>query len=296
MRHPLASMTGFSRTEGSEAGLSWAWELRSVNGRGLDLKMRLPAGFDGLEAALRDLAGKTLRRGNVGATLTVKREERQRLVADPAVLDDLLSLAATIAARIPRAPPPRAELLLALPGVMRPPTAAEEGVGEAALEAVRTGFTAALAGLASARQEEGARLAGLLGAQLDAIAALRRQAETEAADQPSLQRDRMMESLAALLRDQPGLPQERIAQEVALLAIRADVREELDRLSAHIDAARDLLREGAGVGRRFDFLVQEFVRETNTLCSKSASVPLTATGLKLKAVIEQMREQIQNVE
>jgi uncharacterized protein (TIGR00255 family) len=296
MRHPLASMTGFSRTEGSEAGLSWAWELRSVNGRGLDLKMRLPAGFDGLEAALRDLAGKTLRRGNVGATLTVKREERQRLVADPAVLDDLLSLAATIAARIPRAPPPRAELLLALPGVMRPPTAAEEGVGEAALEAVRTGFTAALAGLASARQEEGARLAGLLGAQLDAIAALRRQAETEAADQPALQRDRMMESLAALLRDQPGLPQERIAQEVALLAIRADVREELDRLSAHIDAARDLLREGAGVGRRFDFLVQEFVRETNTLCSKSASVPLTATGLKLKAVIEQMREQIQNVE
>jgi uncharacterized protein YicC (UPF0701 family) len=223
MRHPLASMTGFSRTEGSEAGLSWAWELRSVNGRGLDLKMRLPAGFDGLEAALRDLAGKTLRRGNVGATLTVKREERQRLVADPAVLDDLLSLAAT-------------------------------------------------------------------------IAALRRQAETEAADQPALQRDRMMESLAALLRDQPGLPQERIAQEVALLAIRADVREELDRLSAHIDAARDLLREGAGVGRRFDFLVQEFVRETNTLCSKSASVPLTATGLKLKAVIEQMREQIQNVE
>ncbi len=296
MSHPIASMTGFSRTEGSEAGLSWAWELRSVNGRGLDLKMRLPAGFDALEAVLRDQAGKALKRGNVGASLTVKREERQRLVADPAVLDDLLSLAATIAARIPGAPPPRAELLLALPGVMRPPTATEDGVGEAAIEAVRTGFTAALAGLAAARQEEGARLAGLLGAQLNSIAALRRQAETDAADQPALQRDRMMESLAALLRDQPGLPQERIAQEVALLATRADVREELDRLSAHIDAARDLLHEGAGIGRRFDFLVQEFVRETNTLCSKSASVPLTATGLKLKAVIEQMREQVQNVE
>ena len=296
MSHPIASMTGFSRTEGSEAGLSWAWELRSVNGRGLDLTMRLPAGFDALEAVLRDQAGKALKRGNVGANLTVKREERQRLVADPAVLDDLLSLAATIAARIPGAPPPRAELLLALPGVMRPPTATEDGVGEAAIEAVRTGFTAALAGLAAARQEEGARLAGLLGAQLNSIAALRRQAETEAADQPALQRDRMMESLAALLRDQPGLPQERIAQEVALLATRADVREELDRLSAHIDAARDLLHEGAGIGRRFDFLVQEFVRETNTLCSKSASVPLTATGLKLKAVIEQMREQVQNVE
>ncbi len=292
----LASMTGFARTEGLDAGLAWAWELRSVNGRGLDLKMRLPAGFDALEPALREEAGRVLRRGNVGANLTLKREERQRLVADPAVLDELLTLAASIAARIPGAPPPRAELLLALPGVMRPPTATEDGVPQAALRAVRAGFTAALAGLATARQEEGARLAGLLAAQLDTIATLRRQAEHEAADQPRLQQARMLESLAGLLRDQPGLPQDRIAQEVALLATRADVREELDRLGAHIDAARDLLTEGAGVGRRFDFLVQEFVRETNTLCSKSASVPLTATGLRLKAVIEQMREQVQNVE
>ena len=298
---PLASMTGFSRTEGVDAGLTWAWELRSVNGRGLDLKMRLPGGFDALEPGLRDLAGKALKRGNVGASLTMKREDRQRLVADPAVLDDLLSLATAIAARIPGAPPPRAELLLALPGVMRPPTAAEEGVPEDALAAVRAGFAAALAGLVAARQEEGARLAGLLGAQLDTIAALCAQAEAEAADQPRLQRDRMMENLSALLRDDQfkagqGLPAERIAQEVALLATRADVREELDRLAAHVDAARQLLREGDGIGRRFDFLVQEFVRETNTLCSKSASVPLTATGLKLKAVIEQMREQVQNVE
>ena len=296
MPNALASMTGFARTEGVENGLTWAWELRSVNGRGMDLKMRLPPGFDVLEPALREQAARVLRRGNVGANLAVKREERQRLVADPAVLDDLLGLAATIAARVPGSPPPRAELLLMLPGVMRPPSASEDGVGEAAIAAVRAGFSAALAGLAAARQEEGARLAGLLGAQLDAVAALREQAEAEAADQPRLQRERMMESLRALLLDQPGLPQERIAQEVALLATRADVREELDRLSAHIDAARDLLREGAGVGRRFDFLVQEFVRETNTLCSKSASVPLTATGLKLKAIIEQMREQVQNVE
>jgi uncharacterized protein (TIGR00255 family) len=296
MSKPLASMTGFSRTEGVEGGVSWAWELRSVNGRGMDLKMRLPAGFDALEPALREQAAKVLRRGNVGASLTIKREERQRLVADPAVLDDLLALAATISARIPGAPPLRAELLLALPGVMRPPTATEEGVGEAALAAVRAGFAAALAGLVMARQEEGARLAALLGMQLDTIATLRDQAEIEAADQPRLQRDRMMDGLRALLADQASLPQERIAQEVALLATRSDVREELDRLSAHLAAARQLLHEGEGVGRRFDFLVQEFVRETNTLCSKSASVPLTATGLKLKAIIEQMREQVQNVE
>jgi uncharacterized protein (TIGR00255 family) len=292
----LASMTGFARTEGVDNGLAWAWELRSVNGRGMDLKMRLPAGFDALEPVLRDLAAKALRRGNVGANLTVKREERQRLVADPAVLDDLLALAASIAARIPGAPAPRAELLLALPGVMRPATAAEEGVPEPALAAVRAGFAAALAALVDARQEEGARLAALLASQIDAVVALRDQAETEAADQPRLQRSRMMESLQALLADQSGLPIDRIAQEVAILATRSDVREELDRLSAHIEAARQLLHEGAGVGRRFDFLVQEFVREINTLCSKSASVPLTATGLKLKAVIEQMREQVQNVE
>ncbi len=296
----LASMTGFARVEGVEGTFAWAWELRSVNGRGFDLKMRLPAGFDGLEASLRDMAAKSLRRGNVGANLTIKREERTRLVADPAMLDDLLALAAAIAARIPGAPPPRAELLLALPGVVRPPTATEDGVGQPTLDTVRAGFAAAVAGLAAARQEEGARLAALLGAQLDTIAALRVQAEAQAADQPRLQRDRLMESLQALFRDQPGLPaglnDDRIAQEVALLATRADVREELDRLQAHIDAARALLAEGAGVGRRFDFLVQEFVRETNTLCSKSASIPLTATGLKLKAVIEQMREQVQNVE
>lgn len=296
----LASMTGFARTEGVAAGLSWAWELRSVNGRGLDLKMRLPGGFDGIEAALRDEAGKALRRGNVGANLAVKREERGRLVADPEVLDDLLALALGIAARIPGAPPPRAEALLGLPGVIRAPGAGEEGVGgglgAGAIEAVRAGFTAALQGLVAARREEGARVAAVLRAQVDGIAALREQAETRAADQPRLMRDRMMESLAALLRDQPGLPAERIAQEVALLATRSDVREELDRLGAHVEAARALLEEGAGVGRRLDFLVQEFVRETNTLCSKSASVPLTSTGLQLKALIEQMREQVQNVE
>ncbi|MGI4953596.1 MAG: YicC/YloC family endoribonuclease [Janthinobacterium lividum] len=294
----LASMTGFARTEGAATGLAWAWawELRSVNGRGLDLKMRLPPGFDALEQGLRDQAGKALRRGNVGASLVVKREERARMAADPALLDELLALAGSVASRIPGAPPPRVELLLALPGVMRPVTASEEGVSDAALAAIRDGFTAALAGLVAARQEEGARLAALLSAQLAGIAALRLQAEQQAADQPRLQRDRMMESLAGLLRDQPGLPADRIAQEVALLATRADVREELDRLSAHIDAAAALLAEGAGVGRRFDFLVQEFVRETNTLCSKSASVPLTATGLQMKALIEQMREQVQNVE
>ncbi len=300
-------MTGFARTEGAAAGLTWAWELRSVNGRGLDVRLRLPPGFDALEPALRDEAGRVLRRGNVNGTLTVKREERARLAADPAVLDELLRLALDLAARIPGAPPPRAEALLAMPGVLRA-AAVEEGVAPAAIAAVQAGYTGALAGLCAARLAEGARLAVLLGTQLDEVAALHARATAEAADQPALQRARMMDSLAALLRDQPlmrdqplvrdqpRLPEDRIAAEVALLASRSDVREELDRLTAHLAAARALLADGAAVGRRFDFLVQEFVREVNTLCSKSASVPLTATGLRLKATVEQMREQVQNVE
>ena len=291
----LASMTGFARTDGSAAGLSWAWELRGVNGRGLDLRLRLPPGFDALEPALREEAARTLRRGNVTANLTVRREERARLAVDPAVLDEVLRLALDLQARIPGARPPRPEALLAMPGVLRAATG-DDGVPPAGLAAVQAGFTAALAALHAARLEEGGRLGAILSTQLDEVAALHAQAGAEAADQPSLQRARMMDSLSALLRDRPGLPEDRIAAEVALLATRSDVREELDRLSSHLAAARALLADGAAVGRRFDFLVQEFVREVNTLCSKSASVPLTATGLRLKAVVEQMREQVQNVE
>jgi len=298
----LASMTGFGRADGLTDGLSWTWELRSVNGRGLDLKLRLSPGFDAMEPALREEAGRVLRRGNVTANLAVKREERAQLAVDPAALETLLRLALDVAARIPNAPAPRAEALLALPGVLRPavaggPAAAgDDGPAAAHLAAVHAGYSAALAALAMSRRAEGARLAGLLDAQLDEVAALHAAAGLEAAGQPALQRARMMETLSALLQDQHSLPEERIAQEVALLASRSDVREELDRLASHITAARVLLREAAGIGRKFDFLVQEFVREVNTLCSKSASVPLTAAGLRLKAVIEQIREQVQNVE
>ncbi len=292
----LASMTGFARTDGVADGVAWAWELRSVNGRGLDLKLRLPPGLDALEPALREEAGRALRRGNVSANLTAKRDDRARLAVDPAVLDELLRLALDLAARIPGASAPRAEALLALPGVLRSAAATDDGWTAAQTAAVCAGYAAALAALTASRRAEGARLAALLDTQLDEVAALLATAGQEAAEQPALQRARMMETLAALVRDQPGLPEDRIAQEVALLASRSDVREELDRLASHIEAARSLLREAAGIGRKFDFLVQEFVREVNTLCSKSASVSLIAAGLRLKAVIEQMREQVQNVE
>jgi uncharacterized protein (TIGR00255 family) len=298
MTAPLCSMTGFARSEGIADGLAWTWELRSVNGRGLELRFRLPGGFDALEAGLRDAATKALRRGNVTANLTVQRAEQARLAPDPAALEQVLALALQLAARIPGAAPPRAEALLGLPGVLRPaaPGADFGATPEAQVTALRHGFAAALDSLLAARRGEGARLAATLADLLGEIDALRTRAVGEAADQPAAQRARMMESLQSLLREAPGLPEERIAQEVALLAARSDVREELDRLDSHLQAAHALLAEGAAIGRRFDFLVQEFNREANTLCSKSASVALTATGLKLKAVIEQLREQVQNIE
>ncbi|HEY1935226.1 MAG TPA: YicC/YloC family endoribonuclease [Acetobacteraceae bacterium] len=292
----LASMTGFARTEGSAGGLVWAWELRSVNGRGLDLRFRLPPGWDALEPAFREPAGKSLKRGNVTASLTVKRESEARLTLDSAALEQALAVVMDLHQRMPGSPVPRAEALLSLPGVLRAAAADPAEERAAASGPVQAGFVEAVGGLIASRQAEGARLATTLNGLLDEIATLRTRAAKEAADQPAAQRARVMENLTALLREAPSLPQERIAQEVALLAARSDVREELDRLDSHIAAAHALMAEAVNVGRRLDFLMQEFNREANTLCSKSASAALTATGLKLKAVIEQLREQVQNIE
>jgi uncharacterized protein (TIGR00255 family) len=294
-------MTGFARSEGTAGDLSWVWEIRSVNGRGLDVRLRLPPGLDAQEPALREATAQRLKRGNVSATLTIRREQSARVMLDEAMLERVLSLALDLARRIPGCPAPSAEALLALPGVLRSVGAAEsdqDPAGHAATFAA--GYAAALDGLVQARRSEGARLADLIGGFLAELKALCQRAAEEAAGQPAAQRARMIESLHALLREAPAaasLPSEdRIAQEIALLASRSDVREELDRLGSHLQAAAALLAEGANVGRRFDFLVQEFNREANTLCSKSASTALTATGLRLKSVIEQMREQVQNIE
>jgi uncharacterized protein (TIGR00255 family) len=296
MTAALASMTGFARAEAEVDGVAWAWELRSVNGRGLDLRFRLPPGWDALEPALREAAAKLLKRGNVTANLTTARDVEKKLTSDPAALEQVLALAMALHMRIPGSQPPQAEALLALPGVLRTSAEAPEARSEATTAAVRAGFDTALAALVAAREGEGERLRATLDELLGEIVTLRRKAAKEAADQPAAHRARVMENLTALLRETPALPEERIAQEVALLAARSDVREELDRLASHIEAAKLLLGEAASVGRRLDFLVQEFMREANTLCSKSSSRALTATGLKLKAAIEQLREQVQNIE
>lgn len=298
--HPLSSMTGFAREGGALLdGSSFQWELRSVNGRGLDVRLRLPNGFDALEGPLKEMAGRALKRGNVSATLSVKREDRPaaRLAPDPASLEQALRIALDLAARIPGAPPPRAEALLSLPGVLRAearePDEAEE---EAARAAVAAAFGRALDGLVASRRAEGAKLADILGVLLDEIVALRDLAEKEAADQPALHMARLRENLAALLEGERRVPEDRLAIEVALLAGKSDVREELDRLSAHIAEARRMLGSGEAIGRKLDFLTQEFVREANTLCSKSASTALTRIGLELKAAIERLKEQSANVE
>lgn len=293
----FASMTGFALSEGSRDGVAWRWELRSVNGRGLELRFRLPNGFDSLEPGLREAAGKAVKRGNVTANLTVKRDEVTRLAPDQGTLDAMLALALALAARIPGCPPPRAEALLALPGVLRAGQAEPDGgIAAELLEDVRAGFAAALAGLVGARGAEGGRLKLIMQAQLDEFGDLVAQAATQAADQPAAQQARMLATIQGLLSEVPGLPEDRIAQEVAVLAAKSDVREELDRLAAHQQAAAALMAEAANIGRRFDFLLQEFNREVNTLCSKSASSLLTATGLRLKSVLEQVREQVQNIE
>lgn len=293
---PVASMTGFARTEGMTNGIAWAWELRSVNGRTLEIRFRLPTGWDSMEPSWRDVAAKTLRRGNVTANLTIKRQSETRLELDPAALEQVLRIATDLHKRLPGSPPPSAEALLSLPGVLRQAQADQQEEKAQALADVQTGFLGALGHLVAARQAEGERLAAVLRRQLDEIAGLRTEAAKAAAGQPAAQRARMLENVQALLREAPSLPDERIAQEVALLASRSDVREELDRLNSHIAAAHDLLNEGANIGRKLDFLTQEFNREANTLCSKSATAALTAIGLRLKAAIEQLREQVQNIE
>jgi uncharacterized protein (TIGR00255 family) len=291
-------MTGFSRTQGEVEGIGWVWELRSVNGRGLDVKLRLPGGLDAIEPGLREAAAKVLKRGNVSGTLSIKREAVSGMTADLAALARIKDLAIQLADDIPGALPPRAELLLALPGVMRTANAQDDSEAlQAALRAsVQAGFLAALDDLAASRGAEGERLAMIVAGQLNEIADLHAAAAREAATQPGLHLARLKAQLAEILAGAPAVPAERIAQEIALLTTKSDVREELDRLGAHIAAARALLAEAVNVGRKLDFLVQEFNREVNTLCSKSATLPLTGIGLKLKAVVEQLREQVQNIE
>jgi len=290
-------MTGFARTEGHDGPLSWAWELKSVNSKSLDLRFRLPPGFDALELPLRALVTQRLKRGSISVNLSVARAAGAgNIRVNREALAVVVRLANEIAAEV-EAAPPRVDGLLALRGVLESgDEALDEGARERQMKQLNDGFALALEGLASMRVSEGARLDAVLSERLNEIAALVKDAEGAAATQPAAIKARLKELIAALTEAVPALPEERLAHEAALVVAKADIREELDRLQAHVIAARMLLAEGGPIGRRFDFLCQEFNREANTLCSKSADLELTRIGLALKAAIEQLREQVQNIE
>lgn len=290
-------MTGFARADGHHGGWAWTWEVKSVNGRGLDVRCKLPVDFDGLEPAVRSRVQERLARGNVSATLLVSRPAGAvRLRLNPEVAGQLEEVVKELAARV-EAQPPTLDGLLAMRGVVE---AVEEeeapGARAAREEAILRSLDEALAALAEARRQEGARLSTVLGSRLDELERSRAKAEACAALRPEAIRARLKEQVAELLEASPALPEDRLAQEAALLAARVDLREEVDRLRAHVAAARELLAEGGPAGRRLDFLCQELNREANTICSKSTDIELTRVGLELKAGIEQLREQVQNIE
>ena len=296
MSQPLTSMTGYARAAGAVPGASFACEVKSVNGRGLDIRLRLAPGFDALESDIRQLIGKMVSRGSLTFSLSVERDgaggdlliNRQALATVLSALDELRG-------QVPAAPP-SLDGILGLKGVLeqrdRPMSAAAE---ETLISAILDAASQALVDLILARRQEGGQIAAVLLERLDEIEALVLRAEIH----PARGRDVILARLrqqVAELADDITIPEERLAQEALLLATKADIREELDRLTAHIATARQLVGSGGAVGRRLDFLAQEFNREANTLCSKSNAVELTAIGLDLKAAIDQLREQVQNIE
>ncbi|WP_298126910.1 YicC/YloC family endoribonuclease [Brevundimonas sp.] len=290
----LSGMTGFGRADGAGHGWTWAIEARSVNGRNLEVRLRAPSGFDDLERLTKAAAQGRFARGQVSLTVQAKAEAGSAVVGvDSVALDRWLTLARQLVEA--GAAPPTADGLLSLRGVIVGDDAALDPETQAALQtAIAATVDQALEALLASRRTEGAQLRPVLTGLVDRIETLVADAEREASAQSEAVRERFARRMAELAPDAPGL-EERIYLEAATLAARADVREELDRLTAHVAAARALLA-APPAGRKLDFLMQEFMREANTLCSKSATVPLTAVGLELKSAVEQLREQVQNVE
>jgi uncharacterized protein (TIGR00255 family) len=292
-------MTGFASAKGSHGPWTWAWELRSVNGKGLDLRLRVPDWLDGLEAALRADLVKSVSRGNVTLSLRLARSEDNGAMSLNAgvlntVLEALEQIEAEAIARGIHLAPSRASDLLALRGVLDTGTGDEDNAPLVAQ--IKAGFPALVRAFVQMRRDEGAALTRIMSDQLILIAALTDQAAELALARKDTTAETLRANLARVLDSADGVDPDRLAQELALIAVKADVTEEIDRLRAHVDAARALLDAGGAIGRKLDFLMQEFNREANTLCSKAQSTDLTAVGLDLKAVIDQMREQVQNIE
>jgi uncharacterized protein (TIGR00255 family) len=296
-RMTLQSMTGFARADGVHGEVAWHWEVRSVNGRNLELRLRLPSGFEAIEIRARGLAQEKLARGNCTLSLWVKRETGQ---AEIRLNETALRQAQAVAERaggLTGLPSPSLDTLLGMRGVVETVEGEESEEAQAALHhALIASLAQALDQLVSARASEGERLQAVIEKQLRAIGGLVERAAGASARLPEAIAARLAEQITRLTEASANLDADRLHQEALLLAAKADIQEELDRLRAHVAAASELIESGQPVGRKFEFLAQEFNREANTICSKAADVEISRTGLELKTVIDQLREQVQNIE
>jgi len=293
----VKSMTGYSGSDGVHAETRWQWEGRSVNGKSLELRFRMPPGFDGLEREARQRCQAVLARGNCSISLRIQREMvASEIRLSEAGLRQALAVAKA-ASEIADMPAPSLDSLLSMRGVVETAESEESEEARQALEAaLLAGLSEMLDGLAAARAAEGDRLAAIVSAQLDEIGALIEKISGAASRQPAAIARRLSEQIARLTEGDMALDPERLHQEAVLLASKADVQEELDRLAAHIGAARALLAEAGPIGRKLEFLAQEFNREANTICSKANDIDVSHAGLALKSVIDQFREQVANIE
>ena len=293
----LSSMTGFARGHGVAGPYAWAWELKSVNSKGLDLKLRLPPGWDAIEPGVRKAASSVLARGSVFANLTVSRGGVPPIVrVNEPVLAAVVATLKSLSGKV-EAAPPTLDGILALKGVIEVSEAEEnEAERQAAEAAIVACFGAALESLAAMRRTEGAALAQVLLSRLSEIAALTARAEVAPGRKAEAIKARLTEQVAALLEASQRFDPDRLHQEAIMLASKIDIREELDRLAAHVAQGRALIGGGGPIGRKLDFLAQELNRESNTLCAKANDLELTNIGLELKVVVEQFREQVQNLE
>ena len=292
------SMTGFARAEGAHGASRWVWEARSVNGRGLDIRMRVPPGLEFAEADARKRITARFQRGSLQISLQLSRdaEASARLQVNAAALATVIQAIKDLQGELD-CTAPRPEGVLALRGVLETVDGQEDEAEQTArAEALALSFEALLSDLAAERGAEGARLEAVLSDQINTIATLTSQAQSHSALRPEAMADKLREQVAALLAASDQLDPGRLEQEVALLLVKSDISEELDRLTGHIAAARDLLAADDAIGRRLDFLAQEFNREANTLCAKASDPDLKRLGLEMKVVIDQFREQVQNIE
>jgi uncharacterized protein (TIGR00255 family) len=293
----LQSMTGFARSVADQNGAAIVWEVKSVNGKSVEARLRLPPGFERIEAPARQAIQKRFSRGNFQAALSFSKTGLQvQPVVNEAFLKDLAGLAKRLEEQF-GVGGATADGLIALRGVLELPEAAEDEETRAATDAaILAALDTALSGLEQARLAEGAALGALLSAHLEAIEKLTERAENDPSREPAMIRERIAEQVRLLMDASANLDEQRLHMEAAFLATKADIREEIDRLKTHVASARNLIAAGGPIGRKLDFLAQEFNRESNTLCSKSNAAAVTATGLELKAVVDQFREQVQNLE